>query len=100
MDSKNFWNAMWRDAGLSWHTVERQRSSGCPALKPAQPSGFVHPLSTPTAGVCILQMSNKSEGSFSPRTAEIRADLGNAATDLHMMQTFDGPAPETINGES
>lgn len=46
----------------------------------------------------ILQVYKKSEGEFSPRTAEMRADLGKAATDLHVMQTFDGPAPETING--
>lgn len=45
------------------------------------------------------QVFNKSEGQFSPRTAEMRADLGSAATDLATMQTFDGPAPETINGK-
>lgn len=33
----------------------------------------------------------------SPRSAEMRADLGNAA-DFWQMQVFDGPAPETING--
>jgi hypothetical protein len=30
--------------------------------------------------------------------AEIRADLGTSATDINQLQTFDGPAPETING--
>jgi hypothetical protein len=30
--------------------------------------------------------------------AEMRADLGNAATDLSQLQAFDGPGPETING--
>lgn len=37
---------------------------------------------------------------MSPRVAEMRADLGTAAADLSQLQTFDGPAPETINGES
>eukprot|EP00878_Enallax_costatus_P037627 GHUV01042523.1.p1 GENE.GHUV01042523.1~~GHUV01042523.1.p1 ORF type:complete len:157 (+),score=54.68 GHUV01042523.1:213-683(+) len=46
----------------------------------------------------IDEVYKKPEGVFSPRTAEIRADMGNAATDMHVMQTFDGPAPETING--
>lgn len=31
--------------------------------------------------------------------ANLRADMGKAATDLTTMQTFDGPGPETINGE-
>jgi hypothetical protein len=35
----------------------------------------------------------------SPRMAEMRADMGKAASDLTTMQTFDGPGPETINGE-
>eukprot|EP00878_Enallax_costatus_P011241 GHUV01011738.1.p1 GENE.GHUV01011738.1~~GHUV01011738.1.p1 ORF type:complete len:144 (+),score=42.40 GHUV01011738.1:959-1390(+) len=30
--------------------------------------------------------------------ADIRADLGTSATDINQLQTFDGPAPETING--
>eukprot|EP00882_Tetradesmus_deserticola_P024010 GHRQ01026218.1.p2 GENE.GHRQ01026218.1~~GHRQ01026218.1.p2 ORF type:complete len:102 (+),score=8.31 GHRQ01026218.1:399-704(+) len=30
--------------------------------------------------------------------AEMRADLGTAASDISTLQTFDGPAPETING--
>lgn len=47
----------------------------------------------------FLQVYSKQEGQFSPRTAEMRADLGKATTDLHVMQTFDGPAPETINGK-
>jgi hypothetical protein len=42
---------------------------------------------------------NKEEGNISPRMAELRADMGKAATDLTTMQTFDGPGPETINGE-
>jgi hypothetical protein len=29
--------------------------------------------------------------------AEMRADLGTAANDISTLQTFDGPAPETIN---
>jgi hypothetical protein len=33
---------------------------------------------------------------ISPRSAELRADLGKAA-DLWQSQVFDGPAPETIN---
>jgi hypothetical protein len=46
----------------------------------------------------VNEVYKKQEGQFSPRTAEMRADLGKATTDLHVMQTFDGPAPETING--
>jgi hypothetical protein len=39
------------------------------------------------------------DGEVSPRMAEMRADLGSAIyKDYHMAQTFDGPAPETING--
>jgi hypothetical protein len=34
----------------------------------------------------------------SPEIAERRADLGKDAS-LGQMQAFDGPAPETINGE-
>jgi len=30
--------------------------------------------------------------------AEMRADLGSAATDLSQFQAFDGPIPETVNG--
>jgi hypothetical protein len=47
----------------------------------------------------FLQVFNKEEGNISPRMAEMRADMGKAATDLTTMQTFDGPGPETINGE-
>jgi hypothetical protein len=40
-----------------------------------------------------------SDGEVSARMAEMRADLGSAIyKDYHMAQTFDGPAPETING--
>jgi hypothetical protein len=46
-----------------------------------------------------IQVYNKEEGNISPLMAELRADMGKAATDLTTMQTFDGPGPETINGE-
>jgi hypothetical protein len=50
------------------------------------------------AVVCVLQIYCKEPGNFTPRTAEMRADLGSAATDLSQYQTFDGPIPETVNG--
>jgi hypothetical protein len=46
-------------------------------------------------------------GHISPKNAELRADLGSAATDpavadyagpLQTLQAFDGPIPETFNG--
>jgi hypothetical protein len=40
----------------------------------------------------------KEAGNVSPRMAEMRADLGKGAVDLSQPQSFDGPAPETING--
>eukprot|EP00775_Hariotina_reticulata_P006950 gene6950-biopygen8745 len=46
----------------------------------------------------LTEVQNKEEGNVSPRMAELRADLGNSVTDLSQLQTFDGPAPETING--
>ncbi len=39
-----------------------------------------------------------SSQEISPRTADMKADMGNAA-DFWQMQSFDGPGPETINGE-
>eukprot|EP00879_Flechtneria_rotunda_P000501 GHRR01000605.1.p1 GENE.GHRR01000605.1~~GHRR01000605.1.p1 ORF type:complete len:216 (+),score=42.00 GHRR01000605.1:152-799(+) len=44
------------------------------------------------------ELFTKEAGNVSPRLAEMRADLGTGATDLSQLQTFDGPAPETING--
>lgn len=44
------------------------------------------------------QIKLKEAGNFSSRTAEMRADLGTAATDFSQYQTFDGPIPETVNG--
>jgi hypothetical protein len=38
----------------------------------------------------VLQVYNKEEGNVSPHMAELRADMGKAATDLTTMQTFDG----------
>jgi hypothetical protein len=46
----------------------------------------------------MLQIYYKEPGNFTDRTAEMRADLGSAATDLSQYQTFDGPIPETVNG--
>jgi hypothetical protein len=50
----------------------------------------------------VRELYEKTEspfmGEFDRRTAELRADLGSATPAIHMMQTFDGPAPETING--
>lgn len=43
-------------------------------------------------------MIAKEPGNVSPRMADLRADLGTSASDLSQLQTFDGPAPETING--
>jgi len=45
-----------------------------------------------------LQVYSKEPGNISPRMAEMRADLGSAATDLSQFQAFDGPIPETVNG--
>lgn len=45
-----------------------------------------------------LQVITKEPGNISPRLAEMRADMGTAVNDISIMQTFDGPAPETING--
>jgi hypothetical protein len=42
---------------------------------------------------------SKEPGNIFPRMAELRADLGTAANDISQLQTFDGPAPETINSE-
>jgi hypothetical protein len=47
----------------------------------------------------LLQVISKEPGNISPRMAEMRADLGTAANDISTLQTFDGPAPETINSE-
>jgi hypothetical protein len=47
----------------------------------------------------LLQVITKEPGNISPRLAEMRADMGTAANDISVLQTFDGPAPETINGE-
>lgn len=52
----------------------------------------------------VLQLRYKEPGQkiywpnskISPDTAEMRADMGNAA-DFWQMQVFDGPGPETIN---
>ncbi|WIA33808.1 hypothetical protein OEZ86_006918 [Tetradesmus obliquus] len=46
----------------------------------------------------LKEVFNKEEGNISPHMANLRADMGKAATDLTTMQTFDGPGPETING--
>jgi hypothetical protein len=46
----------------------------------------------------LLQVFNREPGNISPRMAEMRADLGTAATDLSQYQAFDGPIPETVNG--
>lgn len=51
------------------------------------------------SSLSVLQVFNKEEGNISPHMANLRADMGKAATDLTTMQTFDGPGPETINGE-
>ena len=45
-----------------------------------------------------MQVKFKEAGNVSPRMAEMRADLGKGTTDLSELQSFDGPAPETING--
>lgn len=44
------------------------------------------------------EVITKEPGNISPRLAEMRADMGTAVNDISIMQTFDGPAPETING--
>jgi hypothetical protein len=41
----------------------------------------------------------KNPFNISPYMANLRADIGKSpANDLSTMSTFDGPAPETING--
>jgi hypothetical protein len=43
---------------------------------------------------------DKNLFNISPYMANLRADMGkSAANDLTTLSTFDGPAPETINGE-
>jgi hypothetical protein len=46
----------------------------------------------------FLQVQYREAGNISPHMAEMRADLGTAATDLSQYQAFDGPIPETVNG--
>jgi hypothetical protein len=58
----------------------------------SSPAAVAFPHSRPQQIYC------KEPGNFNPRTAEMRADLGTAATDLSQYQTFDGPIPETVNG--
>lgn len=68
---------------------------GCPVLPPTP-----LPLTPPP----LPQLRYKEPGqkiywptfTVSPKSAEMRADMGNAA-DFWQMQTFDGPSPETIN---
>jgi hypothetical protein len=56
--------------------------------------GFISGLFSST----LMQVFNREPGNISPRMAEMRADLGTAATDLSQYQAFDGPIPETVNG--
>ncbi|WIA33809.1 hypothetical protein OEZ86_006919 [Tetradesmus obliquus] len=45
------------------------------------------------------EIMNSEPFNISPRMAELRADMGkSAANNLSTLSTFDGPAPETING--
>lgn len=60
---------------------------------------YIVPLLRLPLLLLLLQVYSKEPGNVSPRMAEMRADMGDAVTDLSQMQTFDGPAPETICGE-
>jgi hypothetical protein len=62
----------------------------------SRPAGS--PTQTKLSQQQLEEVYRKEPGNVSPRMAEIRADLGTAATDINQLQTFDGPAPETING--
>eukprot|EP00882_Tetradesmus_deserticola_P013888 GHRQ01014750.1.p1 GENE.GHRQ01014750.1~~GHRQ01014750.1.p1 ORF type:complete len:133 (+),score=41.12 GHRQ01014750.1:1022-1420(+) len=47
----------------------------------------------------LQEVINNEPFNISPRMAELRADMGkSAANNLSTLSTFDGPAPETING--
>lgn len=55
----------------------------------------------------LEQVYRTPAGKISPKMAELRADLGSAASDpavadyagpLQTLQAFDGPIPETFNG--
>jgi hypothetical protein len=68
------------------------RSSQPPSPETWRPRG------TKLSAEQVQEVITKEPGNISPQMAELRADLGNAATSLSQFQTFDGPAPETING--
>ena len=83
-------------AHLSHSTVfwPKMHWLGTDASTPPHPTDsslfWAHPL--------FLQVYYREAGNISPRMAEMRADLGTAATDLSQYQAFDGPIPETVNG--